>query len=130
LAAFDAAIAAHAAEGGVAGRGARYAANCKCLVDGMRRLGFETFLPDALQAPIIVTFHAPSDARFDFRAFYDALHARGFVIYPGKLTRAPSFRIGCIGQVDASVMTGAVAAVAEVARDLGLRSLGRATIDA
>jgi len=130
LAAFDAALSAHAAEGGVAGRGARYAANCGALVDGMRRLGFETFLPDTRQAPIIVTFHSPSDERFDFRAFYDALHARGFVIYPGKLTRSPSFRIGCIGQVDKTVMTAAVAAVAEVAQEMGVRSFGRAKVDA
>jgi 2-aminoethylphosphonate-pyruvate transaminase len=130
LAAFDAALAAHADEGGVAGRGARYARNCRALVDGMRRLGFATFLPDALQAPIIVTFHTPADERFDFRRFYDALHARGFVIYPGKLTRAPSFRIGCIGQVDDQVMRGAVAAVGEVAREMGLAALGRATVGA
>ncbi len=56
----------HAEEGGVAGRGARYRENCRLLVDGMRALGFETLLPDALQAPIIVTFHMPSDPRFDF----------------------------------------------------------------
>jgi 2-aminoethylphosphonate-pyruvate transaminase len=48
------------------------------------------------------------------------------VIYPGKLTRAPSFRIGCIGQVDEGVMRGAVAAVAEVAREMGLAARGRA----
>jgi 2-aminoethylphosphonate-pyruvate transaminase len=130
LAAFDAALAAHAAEGGVAGRGSRYARNCRVLVAGMRRLGFETFLPDALQAPIIVTFHVPADERFDFRAFYDALHARGYVIYPGKLTRMPSFRIGCIGQVDETVMAGAVAAVGEVAREMGLRTFGRARAEA
>jgi 2-aminoethylphosphonate-pyruvate transaminase len=126
LAALDAALTAHAEEGGVAGRGKRYAANCRTLVDGMRRLGFETFLSDALQAPIIVTFHSPSDERFDFRKFYDALHARGFVIYPGKLTKAPSFRIGCIGAIDKAVLAGAVAAVAEVAKEMGLRSLGPA----
>ncbi|HVJ43140.1 MAG TPA: 2-aminoethylphosphonate--pyruvate transaminase, partial [Dongiaceae bacterium] len=55
IAAFHQALAEHAAEGGVAGRGARYRANCKILVDGMRALGFETLLPDHLQAPIIVT---------------------------------------------------------------------------
>jgi 2-aminoethylphosphonate-pyruvate transaminase len=130
LAALDAALATHAAEGGVKGRGARYAGSCHVLVDGMRKLGFETFLPDALQAPIIVTFHVPADERFDFRIFYDALHARGYVIYPGKLTRAPSFRIGCIGDVDAAVMSGVVAAVRDVIGEMGLRFLGRARIEA
>ena len=41
--------------------------------------------------------------RFDFERFYTALATRGFVIYPGKLTRAESFRIGCIGALEASL---------------------------
>src|SRR5262249_3665487 len=61
IAAFDQALQEHEAEGGVAGRGARYRNNCRILVEGMRRLGFETLLPDRLQAPIIVTFHMPAD---------------------------------------------------------------------
>ncbi len=119
LAALDQALAEHAAEGGVVGRGARYAANCRVLVDGLRGLGFATLLPDALQAPIIVTFRSPSDPRFDFARFYDALALRGFLIYPGKLTQAASFRIGCIGRLDAAVMGDVVAAVAEVTEEMG-----------
>src|SRR6185369_5004980 len=49
IAALDQALAEHAAEGGVAGRGARYRRNCEVLVAGLRALGFETLLPDALQ---------------------------------------------------------------------------------
>ena len=47
IAALDQALAEHAAEGGVAGRGARYRRNCDVLVAGLRALGFETLLPDA-----------------------------------------------------------------------------------
>ena len=61
IAALDQAIAEHAAEGGVAGRGGRYARNCRLLVDGLRALGFRTLLPDDRQAPIIVTVHMPGD---------------------------------------------------------------------
>ena len=81
------------------GRGGRYAENCRVLVDGMRALGFETLLPGALQAPIIVTFRMPADPSFAFQRFYDGLKERGYVIYPGKLTVADSFRIGCIGRL-------------------------------
>lgn len=122
IAAFDAALSAHEAEGGCAGRLARYRRNCDVLLEGMRRLGFVSFLPDALQAPIIVTFHMPADPAFDFARFYDALAARGYVIYPGKLTKKPSFRIGCIGQVDETVMRGVVAAVAEVMAEMGVKN--------
>ena len=120
IAALDRALEAHAAEGGVAGRGARYRQNCAILVDGMRKMGFETLLPDALQAPIIVTFRMPGDPAFQFETFYDELRARGFVIYPGKLTTADSFRIGCIGHIGTDEMRAALNAVREVLDDMGV----------
>jgi len=120
IVAFHRALAEHRAEGGVAGRGARYAENCRILVEGMRAMGFTTLLPDDLQAPIIVTFHMPTDPRFDFQRFYDGLKERGYVIYPGKLTVADSFRIGCIGRLGTAEMRGALAAVREVLQELGV----------
>jgi 2-aminoethylphosphonate-pyruvate transaminase len=116
------AIQEYQAAGGREGRLARYAGNCRVLIDGMRALGFRTLLPDALQAPIIVTFHMPADPRFDFQRFYDGLKDRGYVIYPGKLTVADSFRIGCIGRLDAGHMRGALAAVREMLAELGVGS--------
>jgi len=88
----------------------------------MRAMGFETLLPDHLQAPIIVTFHMPADPRFHFQTFYDRLKDRGYVIYPGKLTVADSFRIGCIGRLDESHMNGALAAIRAVMAELGVTS--------
>lgn len=111
------------AEGGQPGRGGRYAENGKILIDGMRKLGFATLLPDRLQAPIIITFHMPKDPKFVFEAFYDRLKERGYVIYPGKLTVADSFRIGCIGRLNADHMRGVLAAVAEVLSELGVTDL-------
>ena len=118
--AFDQAIEEFLAEGGVSGRGGRYRANCKILVDGLRAMGFETLLDDAIQAPIIVTVKMPADPRFDFPAFYDRLSATGYVIYPGKLTVAESFRIGCIGRLGATEMNGALAAIRETLAELGV----------
>ena len=120
--AFDKALDQFDAEGGAEGRHARYAGNCKILVDGMRGLGFETLLADEVQAPIIVTFKMPADEKFDFQVFYDALGCRGYVIYPGKLTVAPSFRIGCIGQLGASEMQGALKAITDVMKEMGVES--------
>ncbi len=120
--AFSQALDEHAAEGDVAGRGGRYARNCKVLVDGMRKMGFVTLLPDALQAPIIVTIHMPADPKFVFQTFYDRLKELGYVIYPGKLTVADSFRIGCIGRLDESHMKGALAAIAAVMAEMGVAS--------
>jgi 2-aminoethylphosphonate-pyruvate transaminase len=122
IVAFEQALREHAEEGGVAGRGARYRNNCRILVEGMRALGFETLLPDHLQAPIIVTFRMPSDPRFKFESFYDRLRDQGYVIYPGKLTVADSFRIGCIGRLGEPEMMGALAAVKATMDEMGVKS--------
>jgi 2-aminoethylphosphonate-pyruvate transaminase len=122
VAAFAQALDEHAAEGGVAGRGARYADNHRRLVDGMEAMGFRCLLPRALQAPIIVTFHMPADPNFVFAEFYDRLRDKGFAIYPGKLTVADSFRVGCIGRIGASEIEGALAAVRAALDEMGVRS--------
>ena len=120
LLAFDQALTEYFEEGGVGGRGGRYRNNCDLLVTGMREMGFKTLLPDELQAPIIVTFHMPSNPEFDFEAFYDGLKQRGYVIYPGKLTVADSFRMGCIGRLDVEQIQGALDAVADMLRCFGI----------
>jgi 2-aminoethylphosphonate-pyruvate transaminase len=122
LAALDQALEEHEAEGGVAGRGTRYRANCRILIEGMRAQEFEPLLPDHLQAPVIVTFRMPADPRFVFDDFYDRLRQRGYVIYPGKLTVAPSFRIGCIGRIGPDDMRGALAAIRATLADMGVVS--------
>ncbi len=96
--AFMQALAELKAEGGIAARHSRYAENHRTLVEGMRELGFRTLLPDEVQSPIITSFLYPSPD-FDFKAFYASLKAKGFVIYPGKISQADTFRIGNIGDV-------------------------------
>ena len=120
VAAFLEALRLHEAEGGVTGRGARYAENRDVLVAGMRALGFETLLADRWQSPIITTFFCPADPAFSFPAFYEAMKARGFIIYPGKLTEVESFRLGHIGQVDVRVMRDVVRAVREALEEMGV----------
>jgi 2-aminoethylphosphonate-pyruvate transaminase len=93
------------AEGGTAARLARYRENLTVLLAGMKRLGFELYLDEAVQAPIIATFRIPADWSLTFRQFYDALAEKGFLIYPGKLTEEETFRIGCIGAIDARDIT-------------------------
>ncbi len=123
IVAFHQALDEFDAEGGVAGRGGRYAENCRTLIEGMRALGFEALLPDHLQAPIIVTFRMPADKNFVFQTFYDRLKDRGYVIYPGKLTVADSFRIGCIGRLFPDQMRGALVAIRDILDEMGVHSL-------
>jgi 2-aminoethylphosphonate-pyruvate transaminase len=114
VAAFDAAIEQFLEEGGRAARGARYARNCRTLIEGMARLGLKSFLPEAIQAPIIVTFHAPETRAYNFKSFYNAVKERGYILYPGKLTTVETFRVGCIGQLGERGIAGAVEAVGQV----------------
>ncbi|MCB8829965.1 2-aminoethylphosphonate--pyruvate transaminase, partial [Escherichia coli] len=104
VAAFLVALRQHEVEGGVAGRGARYANNRDVMVAGMRELGFETLLKDRWLSPIIVTFFNPAHPDFSFDRFYELMKDKGFIIYPGKLTVVDSFRVGCIGRMDEHVM--------------------------
>jgi 2-aminoethylphosphonate-pyruvate transaminase len=113
-------------EGGQIARLARYRGNCTKLVDGMRGLGFRTFLDDAVQAPIIVTFHSPADPAYDFAGFYRLVRDKGYILYPGKLTSVETFRVGCIGAIDADVMLLAVAAIGAALGEMGVRRLAPA----
>ena len=114
LLAFRQALRELADEGGVAARHARYAANNAIIRQGMVGLGYEPTLSEDVQGPFITSFRYPAGGWFDFGAFYDALNDRGYVIYPGKLSKADAFRIGNIGRLFAADMRALLAAVAEV----------------
>ncbi|MCZ8515736.1 2-aminoethylphosphonate--pyruvate transaminase [Paenibacillus filicis] len=97
--AFDEALRELEEEGGIAARQRRYTRNHQTLVEGMERLGFRTLLPKAMQSPIITSFYYPESEKFSFEAFYQLMKQEGFVLYPGKITAASTFRIGHIGDV-------------------------------
>ena len=86
-------------EGGIEVRRDRYQSNHVALMAGMHSLGFRPVLSPALASPIIASFHTPQDARFNFEQFYTRLAERGLIIYPGKLAKIDSFRIGTIGHL-------------------------------
>ena len=113
-------------EGGQPARGARYAKNCATLIEGMAALGFRSFLRREIQAPVIVTFHAPADPKYNFADFYNSVRDKGFILYPGKLTVVETFRIGCIGAIGETEMRAAVDAVARTVREMGIRNVAPA----
>jgi 2-aminoethylphosphonate-pyruvate transaminase len=66
------------------------------LVDGLAEIGIEPIVAPEHSSYIITTFAL---GELDFREVYDELRKEGFIIYPGKLTALPTFRIGSIGDV-------------------------------
>lgn len=108
-------------EGGQQGRHNRYQENADILMTGMKDLGFQPLLSDTLQAPIILTFLTPKDEKFVFEDFYNKLKDKGFIIYPGKLTKVSSFRVGCIGHVDANDIKEALQAIKQALSEMGVQ---------
>ena len=108
-------------EGGVPARRRRYEANHHRLLEGMKAMGFRPFLSPSALSCIITAFHCPQDARFDFPKFYRGLSDRGFIIYPGKLTQAETFRIATIGRIFESDIARLLDAVKESLQEMGVK---------
>ena len=119
VAALRAALDQYQREGGQDARLARYQHNAGLLIDGLQQSGLRLFLDESRQAPIILTFHAPQHPEYDFRLFYETVRARGFILYPGKLTTVETFRVGCIGAVDSAEISQAVHAITDALKELG-----------
>lgn len=99
VAAFSQALKELAAEGGITARNARYTATNRALRKGLEELGFKAYIDEAHQGPIITTFFYPENCKFIFEKMYAYLKDHGYVIYPGKLTDAETFRLGNIGEI-------------------------------
>jgi 2-aminoethylphosphonate-pyruvate transaminase len=108
-------------EGGTAGRAARYAANQKVLLEGMKELGFDAYLAPEYQSYIITSFRYPKHPNFEFSRFYQHLSQKGFVIYPGKVSEAECFRIGTIGHIFPEDLRALVVAVRQTLEDMQIR---------
>ncbi|MCZ6529951.1 MAG: 2-aminoethylphosphonate--pyruvate transaminase [Chloroflexi bacterium] len=120
LLAFRQALLELEAEGGVAGRAARYRANYETLIAGMQAIGFQEYLESEDRGYIITSFRYPPHPNFDFDEFYKRLNDRGYVIYPGKVSQADCFRIGSIGRIFESDVNDLLSAVREVVPEMGI----------
>jgi 2-aminoethylphosphonate-pyruvate transaminase len=118
LLAFHSALDLLEEEGGVEARGNRYKKNNKLLVSEMKKTGFKLYLPDEIRSYIITSFIYPTHPNFSFEVFYSKLNEKGFVIYPGKLSKVDCFRIGNIGQLFPDDIQMLVDAIEDVLSEL------------
>lgn len=86
-------------EGGIPARQKRYEENNSALIDGLKKLGISSYIDREHQSPIITTFFYPDNQSFSFDAMYAFIKARGYAIYPGKVTSQDTFRVGNIGEI-------------------------------
>ena len=121
IASFDAALDLFEAEGGQTARLARYMANARVLYEGVQKLGLSPMLPFDMQGPIVMNVAAPQDPAWNLQRFVDGLKTHGIVISNFYNTKAPSFRVGCIGAIGPDDMLRAVTAMGQVLADMGLQ---------
>jgi len=107
-------------EGGVEGRAERYRRNYDVLIQGMKKLGFHTYLEEYKQSAIITSFRYPEHPKFNFDVFYKHLNDKGYVIYPGKVSNADCFRIGTIGRLFESDMKALLAAIRDTLAEMNI----------
>lgn len=105
-------------EGGVYDRQSRYQKNQKVLKDEMTKLGFKLYIDEKYQGWIISTFIEPKHENYSFGKLYSFLVSRGIVIYPGKLSKLPSFRIGTIGELYEKDMIECVRCIKDAFEDM------------
>jgi 2-aminoethylphosphonate-pyruvate transaminase len=113
-------------EGGIDGRSKRYAKTADALRSRLKALGCELFLPDSEASTILQVVHAPKTPRFSFKALQSALRERGFMIAPGTLPLWPSYRIGCTGKLDETVMLKFIEALDDVMHSMDLHATPQA----
>lgn len=120
VAALHSALSQFISEGGQKARLARYQRNMDTLSSGLDSLGVKRYLRNENQAPIIMTCYTPVSNTWDFNKFYNLTRSKGFAIYPGKLTAASTFRVGCIGDVQPEDLEAAVDAIRASLNELGI----------
>ncbi|CAB3369681.1 Hypothetical predicted protein [Cloeon dipterum] len=126
LLAFRQALTEFKLEGGLTVRANRYKKNWQIVHEGMRKLGIRPLLKHGEKGAdgyIISSFHFPQHPNFDFEKFYKKLSGLGLVIYPGKVTRTPCFRIGHIGDLSARDSQKLVECIEIVLREMQVNSL-------
>jgi 2-aminoethylphosphonate-pyruvate transaminase len=84
---------------GVEKRYKRYSACWQVLVDGLTRLGLQIVVSSEDQSRLLTTVQEPTHPKYSFDDMHDAMLARGFTVYPGKLLRQNTFRIANIGAI-------------------------------
>ena len=67
---------------------------------GLEELGFKNVIKKEWQAGLVVSAIYPDDSNWDFDKVHDYCYARGFTIYPGKISTTNTFRLCALGAID------------------------------
>jgi 2-aminoethylphosphonate-pyruvate transaminase len=95
---------------GIENRYARYMACWDVLAEAVEKLKLRMLVPVEAQSKLITAIIDPELPGYSFDALHDLARSRGFTIYPGKLSKAHTFRIANIGDI----MPGEMAAFTHI----------------
>ena len=121
--AFLQALQEHEKEGGTTAREERYKEMSAYISSRMQDFGFSLFLDPRSTSfgHIITAFNSPvSNTKWNFSEFYSRLNVKGFVIYPGKASKADTFRIGSLGDISMDDCRALMNATEEVMQEMNL----------
>lgn len=98
----------------------RHQAVWKALVEGAKELGFEMIIKEEHQSRLVVSLKYPDDKNFSFEKMHDLLYAKGFTIYPGKVSDLPTFRLCALGTLVPEDIKNFYEAFKEVLKEMGV----------
>lgn len=113
-------------DGGIEGREKQYEAKFRIVVESVLNMGFTLFLRHVRRpgvAHIVVCVNMPTDPRWNFKRFYQYLNQRGYVIYPGKASKANTFRFGLIGHTSLEDVKALMKVSEEALQSMGIARL-------
>ncbi len=85
---------------GEEGKWARHTRVMNAIHSGLASLGFREYIKPELQAGLVASAIEPDDENWSFRRVHDYCYARGFTIYPGKISTTNTFRLCALGAID------------------------------
>jgi len=87
-------------EEGAQNRYDRYTKSWQTLRKGVTEIGFKILTKPEEESRALITLINPDHPNFDFDTLHDKLYEKGFTIYPGKISKAQTFRLANMGAID------------------------------
>ena len=86
---------------GEAAKWARHTRVFNAINAGLDALGFRQVIKPEWRAGLVASAIYPDDPNWSFEKVHDYCYARGFTIYPGKISTTNTFRLCALGAIDA-----------------------------
>lgn len=88
---------------------------------GLDELGFRDVIRREWQSGLVVSVRYPDDPHWDFEKVHDYCYARGFTIYPGKISTTNTFRLCALGAIDEADIRDFFAVFRAALNELGVQ---------